>query len=426
MELLRIRHLTVQNIGPFGNLDLAFPPKPSGMEGKAEVHILTGENGSGKTTVLEALAAGVSHNASPFFHRKSRKKTPRSTISVHFDEGSESSFAIENGTNHTLSRNQELKAYWFAHGNYAANRFSTAFFAYSGYRRVEHTKISAIQELPNHPFENALDFQNSINPQRIIQWIANNISKEAIEKSQGNEAKAARYRDSIGYLEKAVSDIIEKPLRFLLETEVLNVVVEVDGETLDFNLLPDGLKSIVSWIADLLMRMDRVHWENDLPVFERSFILFLDEIEVHMHPAWQRKILPAAQRLFPNAQILVSTHSPFVVGSVDGAWIHKLVKPNGDSQLAEGYPKISEDAKSYGYWLNEVFGIRTQFGPEVQHSFDAFYALRNRVLQHENGTTTEQFLHSGRALANQSSELNQIIEMEIRQVNRRLGLQLSL
>ena len=206
----------------------------------------------------------------------------------------------------------------------------------------------------------------------------------------------------------------------------LNVVVEVDGETLDFNLLPDGLKSIVSWIADLLMRMDRVYWENDLPVFERSFILFLDEIEVHMHPAWQRKILPAAQRLFPNAQIFVSTHSPFVVGSVDGAWIHKLVKPNGDSQLAEGYPKISEDAKSYGYWLNEVFGIRTQFGPEVQHSFDAFYALRNRVLQHENGTTTEQFLHSGRALANQSSELNQIIEMEIRQVNRRLGLQLSL
>ncbi len=426
MEPLRIRHLTVQNIGPFGTLDLAFPPKPSGMEGKAEVHILTGENGSGKTTVLEALAAGLLRNSInlPQSQRKCRKKTSNNTAFVHFQEGSESAYGI--GETRYQRFNQGVQAYWSAYDKYKQKYFSTAFFAYSGYRRVEHTNISAIQELPNHPFENALDFQNSINQQRILQWIANNISKEAIEKSQGNEAKAARYRDSIGYLEKAISDIIEKPLRFLLETEVLNVVVEVDGETLDFNSLPDGLKSIVSWIADLLMRMDRVYWENDLPVFERSFILFLDEIEVHMHPAWQRKILPAVQHLFPNAQIFVSTHSPFVVGSVDGAWIHKLVKPNGDSQLAEGYPKISEDAKSYGYWLNEVFGIRTQFGPEVQHSFDAFYALRNRVLQHENGTTTEQFLLSGRALANQSNELNQIIEMEIRQVNRQMGLQLSL
>ncbi|MBK7937436.1 MAG: ATP-binding protein [Lewinellaceae bacterium] len=51
-------------------------------------------------------------------------------------------------------------------------------------------------------------------------------------------------------------------------------------------------------------------WENDTPVFERNFILFLDEIEVHLHPAWQRKILPAVQKLFPNAQIFISTHSP--------------------------------------------------------------------------------------------------------------------
>ena len=104
-------------------------------------------------------------------------------------------------------------------------------------------------------------------------------------------------------------------------------------------------------MADLLMLIDRVKLEYDTPVFERNFILFLDEIEVHMHPAWQRKILPAVQKLFPNAQIFISTHSPFVVGSVDGAWIHKLVKPNGDSQLAEGFPVLSEDARSYQYWL---------------------------------------------------------------------------
>ena len=42
---------------------------------------------------------------------------------------------------------------------------------------------------------------------------------------------------------------------------------------------------IISWMADLLIRMDRVKWVDDIPVFERNFILFLDEIEVHLHPA---------------------------------------------------------------------------------------------------------------------------------------------
>ena len=60
------------------------------------------------------------------------------------------------------------------------------------------------------------------------------------------------------------------------------------------------------------------------PIIEKNLILFLDEIEVHLHPAWQRKVLPVVQKLFKNSQIFISTHSPFVVNSVDDAWVYKL------------------------------------------------------------------------------------------------------
>ncbi|MCK5522118.1 MAG: AAA family ATPase [Thiomargarita sp.] len=93
---------------------------------------------------------------------------------------------------------------------------------------------------------------------------------------------------------------------------------------LEFEVLPDGLKSIISWLSDLFMRMDRIPWLDDCRILERRFILFLDEIEIHLHPIWQRKILPVIQKLFPNAQIFVSSHSPFIVASVSDAYVYKF------------------------------------------------------------------------------------------------------
>ena len=55
MENFRISGLEIENIGPFGHLKLDFPEKPAGSSDRAEIHILTGENGTGKTTLLEMM-----------------------------------------------------------------------------------------------------------------------------------------------------------------------------------------------------------------------------------------------------------------------------------------------------------------------------------------------------------------------------------
>ena len=314
-----------------------------------------------------------------------------------------------------------LNIFWKNYKNWRHISFNIAFFGYSGYRRIYQQQLESIHEIDENPFNKALDFDNSINPKLIVQWLANTISKEAIAQSQHGQQAASRYRIAITRIEKAISTIVGKPIRFLLELEPMVVKVQIDNELLDFDYLPDGLKSMISWLSDLLMRMDRVKWVNDTPVFERNFILFLDVIEVHLHPAWQRKILPAVQSLFPNAQIFVSTHSPFVVGSVDGAWIHKLVKPNGDTKLASP-PILSEDSRSMSYWLREIFDINEEFGQATQQDLNKFYALRNVLLV--NGTPQQRidFQTVTNALLNQNSqELNTIIAFELRQLNKRIA-----
>ena len=414
MDNFRISKLEVNNIGPFGHLELDFPEKPAGMSDRAEIHILTGENGTGKTTVLEMLAAAPL-NSPTNLSQKSRFSDPRSDFYIRY-EPSGSARGTSVGSRPKFD-SEQLRDY-IDSLNGVNKTYKLALFAYSGHRHIKRAHLEGINDIKSNPFEEALNFQNPIQSDRILQWIANTITKEALAKNQSDFELARQFRFSITNLENIIGQIIEKPIRFLLRYEPLNVVIEVDHETLDFNLLPDGLKSIISWIADLLMRMDRVKWENDTPVFERNFILFLDEIEVHLHPAWQRKILPAVQKLFPNAQIFISTHSPFVVGSVDGAWIHKFVKPNGDSRLA-GPPILSEDAKSFRYWLEEVFDIKKEFGEGAQRQLDRFYDLRNRLLVNGTPQEREEFIHIAGDLSRQSPEMESIISWEIRQFNKR-------
>lgn len=374
---IRIEKIDLLNIGPFGQIRLTFPKKT--LTDKAEIHILTGENGTGKSTVLETIVACLIRKVSPEFFMKWRiKKDEKNGAQLSFNynfNGVSKDFAVVLVPSGSLAKRHLFNHSYWDYFSKPEAAFKFAFFAYSGYRKVFNAQIFGIQELKGHPFDNALDFQKSSDPQQILQWLANTIAAEAIAKNQEEPEEAQSRRRAIQQIEETIGNIIGKKVAFKLETKPFAVKIEVDGERLDFNLLPDGLKSIISWMADLLMRMDRVKWENDTPVFERNFILFLDEIEVHMHPAWQRKILPAVQKLFPNAQIFISTHSPFVVGSVDGAWIHKLVKPNGDSQLAEGFPVLSEDARSYQYWLEEVFDIESPYGLEATTKLERRRAL---------------------------------------------------
>ncbi|MDX2070473.1 MAG: AAA family ATPase [Haliscomenobacter sp.] len=432
MPILRINQLELQQIGPFGDLTLNFPEKPAGMEDKAEIHILTGENGTGKSTMLEIMTLigiGDKH-FEPTINKLRRSINARTILSISPDCNlgffiaplKEQATIFKETTNYLNIANKYVRPYQ----EFPNLPFGIAFFAYSGHRRFNSTTIIGIKEIENHPFENALDFQQSINPANILQWIANNKAGQAFAHVGGDTQELDKLRQIMNKLENTISEIIQKSVRFQVKTKPYNVVVEVDGEELEFNQLPDGLKSIISWIADLLMRMDRVKWENDTPVFERNFILFLDEIEVHMHPVWQRKILPVVQKLFPNAQIFISTHSPFVVGSVDGARIHKLVKPNGDSKLAEGYPKLSEDGNSFRYWLDEVFDVSAEFGIGAENQLKEFYALRDEVLKSNDENLNKKLLSKGRELAEQSTELHQIIEMELRQLNRRKSLSLSI
>lgn len=95
-----------------------------------------------------------------------------------------------------------------------------------------------------------------------------------------------------------------------------------------FNELSDGYSSVINIFAEIMMRMEQ-NWllnGNTINTYDISGIVLIDEIETHLHIAMQKSILPVLTELFPNIQFIVSTHSPYILNSVDNAVIYDLEK----------------------------------------------------------------------------------------------------
>ncbi len=100
------------------------------------------------------------------------------------------------------------------------------------------------------------------------------------------------------------------------------------SETLDIEQLSDGEKNIIALIGDIARRLVIANPNSDAPL-ESEGIILIDEIDLHLHPKWQRSILPSLQIIFPNCQFFISTHSPQVISSVKPKDIFVLEYING-------------------------------------------------------------------------------------------------
>jgi AAA15 family ATPase/GTPase len=445
-QTYRIESVTLKDIGVFEHTHFDFPPIQSEQRDaeKAEVHIFTGPNGCGKSTILYALAAifdpYVSDHliASRIIGSDSYVKFSfNESIGAYYPAGgvpSNNEKNISLITSHLALHYYSDKKFRLSIDNYCRvfNKFIVvnkgtydyAAFTYSGNRSEQgYFKIDSISEIKESPFDKALSFDKTIRTELLAQWVANNITKTALSKMDGSESEAKYYEYALGKISEFIFHVCQVKLRFSLKRKPLNVVFEIDDKEIAFDALPEGLRSIINWVSDLALRLEDIPFSTEEEIFKQPIILFLDEVDIHLHPKWQRRILPAIQKLLPNAQVFVSTHSPFVVGSVEDAWVYRLPDPQRnvirDSSVAEKIvPTESGAGKSIQLILEEIFDVDERFDIETEQLLKSFKLARNQYLQ--NPADDSELMHLAHVIRERGEELETIIEMELRQIARRL------
>lgn len=434
---MRLESLRLKDIGPFDDTTIEFP---KGVNDQlADVYLLVGQNGCGKTTALEAIASvlmppfelGGFRNRATSAHAQvmlgtsagpfgavARGAVPDFGPVQVIGSGQRFSFLIpDNGPGPerdgwlVWSRNAKGPV------TEAVERCSWSAFAYAAVQPTHDVQVSSISEMSDNPLNGALSFGANASTQRLAQWVV--LQDYRIGKTTDAQRKTA-LRQNLNLLEGTVAEIIGTPFGFVVPETRLTPQALVGGQVLEFGQLPLGLQAIINWLGDLLMRLDRLPWVGDLPPSQREFLLLLDEIDLHLHPAWQRKILPAVQKLFPKAQVIASTHSPFVVASLrDGAVIELSVDAKGRSSAKPPLKTWDRNGASvphsYSAVLSRLFGIESDFDPEEEREIRAIQELAQRVMGGEADSLV-QLENRVQELQGRGDEyLAQLVEFELRQ-----------
>ena len=148
------------------------------------------------------------------------------------------------------------------------------------------------------------------------------------------------------------------PTRFVVSAEL------PDGEAeLEIGQLSGGYRIMLALAADLARRMAQGNPHRDDPLQSEAIVL-IDEVDLHLHPSWQQRVLPDLMRTFPKAQFIVSTHSPQVLTTVKPEHIVSLYR-EGDNIVAGGAGAATYGAKA-GYVLATAMGVNER--PSAEHN----------------------------------------------------------
>jgi predicted ATPase len=439
---VKLRRIALEHVGIFNSLDVALPTFT--RDDRADVVLITGPNGSGKTTLLRAIGTVLGSTNS-----LGQRVRDESIITAEVSIDGESSFlqagrplagfvgrqdelhidgwpsVIWSGSyNGTSTGGLSIRTSGTKAGQVAQNesRFGELasmagpVFAYDAYRTVEEVSgLSIGLGEPNALFE-ASTFGKTMQVGTFDNWVANLKTKLALARDEGDRVSAARYQTHLSAIEGAIGELLGEPFEFkLLREPRLQVLGLVNGVSVPLALLPDGLRSTVAWLGDVLRRLDTLELPPGTDSLLLPIVVLLDEVDAHLHPAWQRSILHIAERLLPNAQIIASTHSPFVVQSAVDACVVRL----GDRGILLEVLG-SQYAESSDAVLADVLGLEgAEFGIEITTDIEALRGLRNRVLRRE--ATFEEFHHKATELAGKSHSLDRRLGPHVEEVRRRLA-----
>lgn len=167
------------------------------------------------------------------------------------------------------------------------------------------------------------------------------------------DIQAGTQSPQLAALERSVCLCLNDVVKFWFDIRYQETHLQFsDGRIAPLSLLSDGYRNVVSLVADLAWRAATLNPQHGAEAGIRAIgIVLIDEIDLHLHPAWQRRIVPDLRRAFPGLQFVGSTHSPQVVASVQRNAVRQLADGVAYEQQA---PVEGRDSNSL---LEDIFGV---------------------------------------------------------------------
>ncbi|GAB2563525.1 AAA family ATPase [Spirosoma areae] len=268
-------------------------------------------------------------------------------------------------------------------------------FAYSASRHLARKNFEN-QELIDPTFNLLSDLGELYDPEQVLAYLDYASTKEQL-KNQDAEEENKTYT-SIKLLEtlkKLVADLL--PDIKNANSIIINPPINSDGEKNEriveiqtaHGLIPLfnvslGYQTMLSWAVDLAIRMLWLNPESDNPLNEPAVVI-IDEIDLHLHPVWQRTLKSFLIKHFKKTQFICTAHSPFMAQSSETENICVVYK-NGTQVMIDSNPEVIKGWSIGQVVTSDLFGIESDRSPEISEKT----AKRRKLLKKETLTENEK------------------------------------
>lgn len=370
---MRIEKINIKNFRKFKDLDMEFQPG---------VNILIGDNAAGKTSILEALTIALGG----FFYGINSKYVSAPSIhktkDVQYTQNEYGQFYRNYPTlisvkgivfNQDVQWNRELKT---AKGRTTIEGLSDLkhivrqqiqgalpIVAYYSITRLQMNGIGEKQSYKKDEryegYLNALEAKSSVS--KFIQWYEN---EDRVSYQEKVETHALRIVNG------AIQNCLPNCSRVFYDAKLSEIVIEnKNKEQTLFSLMSHGYHLITSLVGDLAYRCAVLNPQLEADCLRNTTgVVLIDEIETHLHPSWQQRIVSDLSKVFPKIQFIISTHSPIVLSGVKG----NVIRLGIDSPIEDS--AILTYGRKPEYIMYSEQGVKSRL-PEIQDQIDKFYEL---------------------------------------------------
>lgn len=303
---IKVNSLQINAFRGIKHLELEFSPR---------TNVFVGINGVGKTAILDCLAILLSHLMKQITGTEERlykdsdiyngadETQNQITISIEGRKVTWTSILRKNGIHISSSLEEISKAGIPLVVYYPVNRaVLDVDIALNITQQPDFNPLIALELA----LEKKIDFQS------FFEWFRN---REDIENEKRLESDA-NYRDrQLEAIRQAIQNLMPGYTDLRVRRSPLRMTLSKQKQELIINQLSEGEKCMLALTGDLVRRLAIANPALPNPL-EGAAIVLIDEIELHIHPQWQRTIISKLEQTFPNCQFIISSHSPQIISEV--------------------------------------------------------------------------------------------------------------
>jgi predicted ATPase len=366
-----LRRLTLKNIRSIEALELDFSFID---EARAWTYLL-GENGTGKSSVLRAIALIMAGSEAIY----EIVRNPDDWIRLGSDEAQ---IAVEFSTQDHELRHSELhfvrgqKAHDFVKRNVetleridrAVARSERNYFVV-GYGVVRHALGPSARGTALESSHSAFSSRT-----RAVSTLFNLDTALVSLESWAMDLDYRRGSTGLDAVRNALDKLLPDVKFSRIDREARRLLFETPDGELPLSALSDGYQAMAAWCGDLLFQITETFEDYRDPLKARGLLL-VDEIDLHLHPIWQRQLVSFIKETLPNMQVVVTTHSPLTIHQADEGELYVLRRKGSHGAALFPFEGAPNRLMLHQLLASPLFGLETLDSPQVEEARDELRSL---------------------------------------------------